>query len=76
TVFTGPQIQAHAVTAATTEAWGWDPPWVGLGMAVLFCVIVFGGLHRLGRTVGLVVPFMDGAYILVGLLVVGLMWKQ
>ena len=76
TVFTGPQIQANAVTAATTEAWGWDPLWVGLGMAVLFCVIVFGGMHRLGRTVGLVVPFMAGAYILVGLLVVGLMWQQ
>ena len=29
TVFTGPQIQANAVTAATTEAWGWDPLWVG-----------------------------------------------
>jgi len=76
TVFTGPQIQANAVTAATREAWGWDPLWVGLGMAVLFCVIVFGGMHRLGRTVGLVVPFMAGAYILVGLIVVALAWRE
>ncbi|MCR8674400.1 alanine:cation symporter family protein [Micrococcus sp. HG099] len=76
TVITGPQIQANAVTAATSEAWGWDPMWVGIAMAVLFCVIVFGGMHRLGRTVGLVVPFMAAAYIVVGLIVVAMMWQQ
>ncbi|GAA3793209.1 alanine/glycine:cation symporter family protein [Micrococcus endophyticus] len=76
TVITGPQIQANAVTAATTQAWGWDPLWVGLAMAVLFCVIVFGGMHRLARTVGLVVPFMAAAYIIVGVVVVALMWQQ
>ena len=70
TTITGPQIQANAVTAATAEAWGWDPLWVGLAMAAFFLVIVFGGMHRLGRTVGLIVPFMAGAYILVGLIVV------
>ncbi|MCK6095107.1 alanine/glycine:cation symporter family protein [Micrococcus sp. 2A] len=76
TVVTGPQIQANAVTAATTAAWGWDPLWVGVAMAALFCAIVFGGMHRLGRTVGLVVPFMAAAYILVGLFVVAMMWQQ
>ena len=74
TVFTGPQIQANAVTAATAQAWGWDPLWTGLGMAAVFLLIVFGGMHRLGRTVGLVVPFMAAAYILVGLVVVALNW--
>lgn len=69
TTITGPQIQANAVTAATSEAWGWDPLWVGIGMAALFLAVVFGGMHRLGRTVGLVVPFMAAAYILVGLVV-------
>ena len=76
TVITGPQIQANAVTAATTEAWGWSPLLVGLGMAALFCLIVFGGMHRLARTVGLVVPFMAGAYIVVGLIIMGMMWTQ
>ena len=76
TVVTGPQIQANAVTAATTAAWGWDPLWVGLGMAALFCLIVFGGMHRLARTVGLVVPFMAAAYIAVGLVVVAVMWQE
>lgn len=76
TTLTGPQIQANAVTAATTEAWGLDPLWVGLVMAALFCLIVFGGMHRLGRVVGLVVPFMAAAYVLVGLVVLGIMWEQ
>lgn len=76
TVITGPQIQANAVTAATTEAWGWSPLLVGLGMAALFCLIVFGGMHRLARTVGLVVPFMAGAYIVVGLIIMVMMWTQ
>ncbi|MCS6711653.1 alanine:cation symporter family protein [Brachybacterium sp. EF45031] len=70
TTLTGPQIQSNAVSAATAQAWGWDPLWTGVGMAVLFLVIVLGGMHRLGRTVGLVVPFMAAAYILVGLVVV------
>ena len=74
TTITGPQIQANAVTAATAQAWGWDPLWTGLGMAALFLAIVFGGMHRLGRTVGLVVPFMAAAYILVGLVVVAVNW--
>ncbi|MDY6054515.1 alanine/glycine:cation symporter family protein [Micrococcus sp.] len=74
-VITGPQIQANAVTAATSEAWGWDPLWVGLGMAALFCLVVFGGMHRLARTVGLVVPFMAAAYIVVGLIVMIAMWQ-
>jgi alanine or glycine:cation symporter, AGCS family len=76
TTITGPQIQANAVAAATTEAWSWDPLWVGLGMAALFLLIVFGGMHRLGRTVGLVVPFMVAAYILVGLVVVAFNWQN
>lgn len=73
---TGPQIQANAVASATAEAWGWNPLWVGLAMAALFCAIVFGGMHRLGKVVGLVVPFMAAAYIVVGLLVVALQWTQ
>lgn len=76
TTITGPQIQANAVTAATSEAWGWDPLWVGIGMAAFFLIIVFGGMHRLGRTVGLVVPFMAAAYILVGVVVVAVNWQH
>ena len=76
TTLTGPQIQANAVTAATTEAWGLDPLWVGIGMAVLFCVVVFGGMHRVGRVAGYVVTVMAAAYILVGVLVVAIMWQQ
>ena len=76
TTITGPQIQANAVTAATSEAWGWDPLWVSIGMAALFLIIVFGGMHRLGRTVGLVVPFMAAVYILVGVVVVAVNWQN
>lgn len=76
TTLTGPQIQANAVSASTTEAWGIDPLWVGITIAVLFCVVVFGGMHRLGTVVGYVVPFIAGAYILLGVVVVAIQWAE
>lgn len=69
TVITGPTIQSFNIADSVHTAWS-VPTWVsGLLVAGLFCLIVFGGMHRLGRVVGLVVPFMAGAYILLGIVV-------
>lgn len=69
TTMTGPAIQANSIAVSAEEAFGFDPRLTGLAVAALFCLIVFGGMKRIGRVCGLVVPFMAIAYILMGIVV-------
>ena len=47
------------------------PTWVtGVVLAVAAGIIIFGGIERIGRASEIIAPFMGGAYILAGLLVV------
>ncbi|WP_141494586.1 alanine/glycine:cation symporter family protein [Kytococcus schroeteri] len=67
TTFTGPSIQSFSISDSNLAAFH-VPMWVsGAVVAGLFCLVTFGGMHRLGRVTEMVVPFMAGAYILVGL---------
>lgn len=69
TVITGPTIQSFNIATSAETAFS-IPAWVmGVLVAGLFCLVVFGGMHRLGRTVGLIVPFMAAAYIILGIVV-------
>lgn len=69
TTMTGPAIQANSIAVSANEAFGFDPRLTGLFVAALFCLVVFGGMKRIGRVCGLVVPFMAIAYILMGIVV-------
>lgn len=42
----------------------------GIVLAVIVAIIVFGGLKRVGYVCSLIAPFMGGAYIIAGLLVI------
>ena len=47
------------------------PTWItGVVLAAAACVIIFGGIKRIGRASEIIAPFMGGAYILAGLAVV------
>lgn len=47
------------------------PTWVtGLILAVAAAIIIFGGIKRIGRASEIIAPFMGGAYILAGILVI------
>ena len=46
-----------------------DPAWTGLGIAVLTGLVIFGGLNRIARVVGWMVPLMAGAYLLLAAVV-------
>ena len=64
---TGPSIQSYNIAVSMESAFS-VPPWVtGVVVTALFCLVVFGGMHRIGRVVGLVVPVMAAAYILLGI---------
>ena len=47
------------------------PTWVtGLILAVAAAIIIFGGIKRIGQASEVIAPFMGGAYILAGILVI------
>lgn len=74
--FTGPTIQAFNIAEATQNAFGISPAITGIIVAILFGVVVFGGMKRIGRFAELVVPIMAGAYFLLMIIVLALNVKE
>lgn len=60
-------VQSHTICAACEEAFGLDPQWVGIVVTVLTVVVIFGGIHRIARVSGVVVPVMALSYIVLAL---------
>lgn len=67
TTITGPSIQAYNIAESIETAFAVDPRITGAVVAGLFLLVAVGGLKRLGRVCGLVVPFMAIGYIALGL---------
>lgn len=69
---TGPTIQSFSIAESVNNAFAIDPRITGILVAVLFCAVVLGGMKRIGKVCGLVVPFMALAYVVLGLVVVAM----
>lgn len=69
-------LQANTISATVTSSIGGDIPWlpwgVGLGIAVLTGLVVFGGVRRIASVTQFLVPIMAIAYLLLGIVVVAL----
>jgi alanine or glycine:cation symporter, AGCS family len=57
-------VQANSIADAMEGAFGAPKLAVGLVLAALTGVIIFGGLRQIARVAEFVVPFMAGAYLL------------
>lgn len=67
----GNMFQAWSV-AETTRSYFGVPTWIsGVIMAVLVGLVILGGIKRIGRFAGTLVPLMCAVYILCGLFVIG-----
>lgn len=73
---TGPTIQAFNIADSAKIAFGINPLYTGIFVALLFAVIVFGGMKRMGRFAELVVPFMAIGYIILALVILGVNYKE
>ena len=62
-------VQANSIAGAVEQAFGFDRLWVGIAVAVLAGIIVFGGIRSIARVAEVVVPFMAVAYLVVALYV-------
>lgn len=63
-------VQSNTICAAWEGAFGFDHHWVGLALTALTFVVIFGGIHRIARVSGVVVPVMALSYIVLALGVV------
>jgi len=65
-------VQANAISESFSESFGLDRTQVGVAVAVLSGIVIFGGIRNIARVAEVVVPFMAVLYMVLGLLVVGL----
>ena len=63
-------IQANTICGAMQEAFGWSPLWVGIALATLALLIVFGGIQRIAHVSAVLVPIMAIGYLILALVIV------
>ncbi|WP_297111741.1 sodium:alanine symporter family protein [uncultured Devosia sp.] len=65
-------VQANSIADAMQGAFGFDKLWVGVALALLTGIVIFGGIRQIARVAEIVVPFMAVLYLLVALYVVAI----
>ncbi len=63
-------VQSNTICAAWEKAFGIDPVWMGIILTAVTLLIIFGGIHRIARVSGVIVPVMALGYIILALGVV------
>ena len=63
-------IQSNTICGAMHEAFGWNPLAVGVVIAALALLIVFGGIHRIANVSAVLVPLMAIGYFLLVVVVI------
>jgi alanine or glycine:cation symporter, AGCS family len=62
-------VQANSIAAAAQGAFGIPPLVVGLAIAALTAVVIFGGIRKIAQVAEIVVPFMAIAYLGLALII-------
>lgn len=60
-------VQSNTICAAWEGAFGIDHAWIGGILTLLTLVVIFGGIHRIARVSGIIVPVMALGYIALAL---------
>ena len=63
-------IQSNTICSAMQEAFGWSPLVVGLVIAGMALLIVFGGIHRIAKVSSILVPLMALGYLLLVIVII------
>ena len=70
-------VQSNTICAAWEGAFGADRVWVGVVLTALTLLIIFGGIRRIARVSGVIVPIMALGYIVLELIVADAFgWEQ
>lgn len=71
-----PGIQSNSISTSLQNAFGLPVEYSGIGMVILFVLIVSGGIKRIGKVSEWVVPFMSVGYVLVALVIIAINIEQ
>ncbi len=63
-------VQANSIADAMQGAFGVEKLWVGVALAILTGIVIFGGIRQIAQVAEYVVPFMAVAYLGMALYVV------
>ena len=63
-------VQANSIADAMEGAFGAPKLWVGIALAAVTAIVIFGGIRQIARVAEITVPFMAVAYLLVALFVI------
>ena len=63
-------IQSNTICDAMNHAFGWNNVVVGIVLAILSLLIVFGGIQRIAKVSSILVPIMAVGYLLLALFIV------
>ena len=69
-------IQANTICGAMQEAFGWSPLWVGIALAAMALLIVFGGIQRIASVSSILVPVMAVGYIILAVVIIAMNIQQ
>lgn len=65
-------VQSNTICAAWEKSFGFDHTVMGTVLTVLTLAIIFGGIHRIAKVSGTIVPVMALGYIALALVIVGM----
>lgn len=63
-------VQANTVSAAFSNAFGISNLMMGVILAVLTALVIFGGVHRVAKVSEVIVPILAGLYILIAIFII------
>lgn len=63
-------VQANTVSAAFSNAFGISNLMMGIILAVLTALVIFGGVHRVAKVSEVIVPILAGLYILIAIFII------
>ena len=63
-------IQSNTICSALNVAFGFNPIWVGIILAVISLVVIYGGIHRIAKVSSVIVPVMALGYLALALFVI------
>lgn len=68
--------QVNSITDSLQNSFNWSPKIVSILIAIIVCLIIFGGIQSISKVSEKLVPFMAAAYILAALTVIALNYKN
>lgn len=69
-------IQSNSIADGLQNAFGFNPLYTGLGIAIILGIIIFGGVQRIAKTAQIIVPFMGISYLLLALAIILMNFSQ